>query len=124
MNYSRRNVSFITWKISVIGFLCVVSLYANAQFKNIKVDEGTDGKRAAEPSIVINPNDSKNIVVATSDGNINYSFDSGQTWARTKLTSQLGVYGDPVLVSDDKGAMYCLHLSDASGEGVKNEKSL
>jgi hypothetical protein len=124
MNYSCRNVSFITRKICAIAFLCVVSFYASAQFKNIMVDEGVDGKRAAEPSIAINPSDPKNIVIATSDGNINYSFDSGQTWARTKLTSQFGVYGDPVLVSDDKGTMYCLHLSDASGEGLKNEKSL
>jgi hypothetical protein len=107
-----------------MGFLCVISLYANAQFKNIKVDEGIDGKRAAEPSIAINPSDPKNVVVATSDGTINFSFDSGQTWGKTKLNSLLGVYGDPVLVSDDKGTMYCLHLSDASGEGLKNAKSL
>jgi hypothetical protein len=124
MNYSCSKVSYMTRKISAMGFLCVISFYANAQFKNIKVDQGADGKRAAEPSIVINPNDPKNVVVATSDGNINYSFDSGQTWARTKLTSPLGIYGDPVLISDDKGTMYCLHLSDASGEGLKNEKSL
>jgi hypothetical protein len=120
----HKSSYMIRRRFVAMGFLCVISLYANAQFKNIKVDESTDGKRAAEPSIAMNPGDPKNVVVATSDGTINYSFDSGQTWAKTKLSSSLGVYGDPVLVSDDKGTMYCLHLSDASGEGLKNEKSL
>jgi hypothetical protein len=125
MNYSCSKSSYmVTLRFVAIGFFCVISLYANAQFKNIKVDEGTDGKRAAEPSIVINPSDPKNVVVATSEGIINYSFDAGQTWAKTKLNSSLGVFGDPVLVTDDKGTMYCLHLSDGSAEGLKNEKSL
>ena len=122
--YSYIKECYTTRKMIAIIFLSVISFCADAQFKNIKVDEGTDGKRAAEPSIAVNPDDPKNVVVASSGGNISYSFDGGQTWGRTKLSSPHGIYGDPVLVSDDKGTMACLNLSDPSGEGLKNDKSL
>lgn len=111
-------------KISAILLFCIVCFSAQAQFKNIRVyDPGNEG-RAAEPSVAVNPDDAKNIVVATSGGRISYTFDGGQTWETTKLTSSLGIFGNPVLVADDKGTMYCLHMSDPSGEGLKNDKSL
>ena len=122
--YSVSKACYMPGKIITLVFLSVISFCAEAQIKNIKVDEGNDGRRAGEPSIAINPDDPKNVVVAYSGGNISYSFDGGQTWTRTTLSSSRGIYGDPVLVADDKGTMACLHLSDASGEGLKNDKSL
>ena len=122
--YSDSKACYLTGKIIALIFLSVMPFCTDAQFKNIKIDEGVDGKRAGGPSIVINPNDPKNVVVASSGGTISYSFDGGGTWAQTKLSSSYGIYGDPVLVSDDKGTLACLHLSDASGEGLKNDKSL
>src|SRR6188768_3730693 len=109
--YSDSNAWYMTRKIIALFFLSVISFCADAQFKNIKIDEGADGKRVGEPSIAINPSDPKNVVVASSGGTISYSFDGGATWERTKLSSTYGIYGDPVLVSDDKGTMACLQLS-------------
>src|SRR5688572_12528104 len=114
--YSDSKACYLTGKVIALIFLSVMPFCSDAQFKNIKIDEGVDGKRAGGPSIVINPDDPKNVVVASSGGTISYSFDGGGTWAQTKLSSSYGIYGDPVLVSDDKGTMACLHLSDASGE--------
>ena len=122
--YSDNKSCYMTGKIIALVFLSVISFGAVAQIKNIMVDEGAEGKRAGEPSIAINPSDPKNVVVASSGGTISYSFDGGGTWAQTKLSSSYGIYGDPVLVSDDKGTLACLHLSDPSGEGLKNDKSL
>jgi len=121
--YFDRKACYRT-KIIATFFLFIISFCSDAQFKNIKVDESAEGKRAGEPSVAVNPSDPKNVVVASSGGTISYTFDGGGTWAQTKLSSPFGIYGDPVLVSDDKGTMACLHLSDPSGEGLKNDKSL
>jgi hypothetical protein len=42
-----------------------------------------------------------------------YSFDGGLSWAPRKLESELGVWGDPCVVSDTKGNFYFFHLSNA-----------
>lgn len=111
-------------KVSMIGILCFGFLCGQAQFKNIMLDEASPKNRVAEPSIAINQKDTKNIVAASILDNIYYTFDGGQTWNKTKLTSPFGVYGDPVLISDAKGNFYAFHLSDPTGEGWRNEKSL
>src|SRR5688572_29929155 len=104
--------------------LLFTSLNSFAQFKNIKLDEGSPTNRVCEPSVTINRKNPNNIVAASIMDNIYYTVDGGATWQTQKLTSPLGVYGDPVLVSDDKGNIYSFHLSDPTGEGWKNEKSL
>jgi hypothetical protein len=104
--------------------ICLCSVSVCAQFKNIKLDEASEGNRVTEPSITINRRDTKNIVAASILDNIYYTFDGGLTWEKTKVKSAFGVYGDPVLVSDDKGTLYSFHLSDPTGEGWKNEKSM
>ncbi len=102
----------------------VTSLSSFAQFKNIKLDEATSTNRVCEPSITINRKNPNNIIAASILDNIYYTLDGGITWQNHKLTSAQGVYGDPVLVSDDKGNIYSFHLSDPTGEGWKNEKSM
>jgi hypothetical protein len=111
-------------QVGVIGVLCLSTFNVGAQFKNIKLDEASPENRVTEPSITINLKDTKNIVAASILDNIYYTLDGGLTWEKTKVTSPLGVYGDPVVVSDDKGTIYSFHLSDPTGEGWKNEKSL
>src|SRR5688572_30993183 len=86
-----------------------------AQFKNIKLDEGTARNHVAEPSITINKKNPTNIVAASVPDKIYYTSDGGTTWQSTKLTSSSGVYKNPVLVSDDKGSVYSFHLSDPTG---------
>lgn len=110
--------------VGVMSLLCLIAFESGAQFKNIKLDDASPGNRVTEPSITINPKNTKNIVAASILDNIYFTFDGGQTWEKTKLTSPYGVYGDPVLVSDEKGNLYSFHLSDPTGEGSKNEKSL
>lgn len=95
-----------------------------AQFKNIKLDEATPTNRVCEPTITINRKNPNNIVAASILDNVYYTMDGGGTWQTVKVTSPAGVYGDPVLVSDDKGTIYSFHLSDPTGEGWKNEKSM
>jgi hypothetical protein len=94
------------------------------QFKNVKLDAFGPDSRACEPAIAVNPRNPNNIVASSVLDNIYYTFDGGQTWEKKKITSPFGVYGDPVLVADQKGDFYHFHLSDPTGEGWSNEKSL
>lgn len=112
-------------KVSVLMVLTVLTgSQAFAQFKNVIVDQGGGGNYACEPSVAINPRNTKNIVAVSVMNNIYVSTDAGLTWEKKKIESPYGVYGDPVIVSDPRGNFYYFHLSDPTGEGWKNEKSL
>jgi hypothetical protein len=103
-----------------------VSQFSFGQFKNIKLDEQrADNLYACEPSISINPRDTKNIVAASLLDNVYYTKDGGLTWQKSKLQSPWGVYGDPSLVVDGKGTFYYFHLSDPThGSGDYSSEKL
>ncbi|HPM31124.1 MAG TPA: sialidase family protein [Chryseolinea sp.] len=111
-------------RLSILIVLVAYSIPSFSQFKNIKLDEQTETNRVAEPSIAINHKDPNNIVAASILDNIYTTKNGGLTWKKIKVTSPSGVYGDPVLICTDKGTFYYFHLSDPTGEGWRNEKSL
>ena len=51
------------------------------------------------------------MVAGANNFNAYHSTDSGKTWLRQKLTSQFGVWGDPVVDVDDSGNFFFFHLS-------------
>lgn len=93
-------------------------LLATGQFKNIKVNQDKEGLYpAVEPSVIINPSNTQNIVIGTGLNRVIFSKDGGTTWMETALKSPYGVIGDPVLTADHKGSIYYFHLADAVGKG-------
>ncbi len=74
------------------------------------------GHSPCEPSIFINPTNTKNIVAGAIIDRYYYSNDGGKKWKNGKLKSSYGVYGDPVIIADTMGHFYYLHLSDPSGK--------
>lgn len=111
-------------QVLLIFLLWLSTLNVSAQFKNIKLDDESDGNPASEPGIVISPKNASNIVVTSDPDKVYYSNDGGETWEKTKIVSSNGVYGESVLIADEKGVIYSFHVSDPSGEGLNNEKSL
>src|SRR5688572_24914526 len=110
-------------------FLTVLSLIvflqqAKAQFKNILLDTGSPDNRACEPSIAISLDDPKIIVAASVLNNVYYTSNGGLSWEKSKLTSPMGVWGDPVVISDFKGNFYYFHLSDPTGKNWASEEIL
>jgi hypothetical protein len=102
-----------------------VPLLASAQFKNIVLAEQTEGKYPpVEPSIVVNPDNPKNIVAGIVLDRAVYTKDGGVTWKETTLKSSYGVYGDPALIADTKGNIYYFHLADPSGKGRSSDEWL
>ena len=105
---------FTAWTGSVWG-----------QFKNMMLDEQGEGRAyVCEPTVAINPRHPGNIVVGSVLDNVYYTKDGGSTWKREKLSSEFGVYGDPVVIADPKGVFYYFHLSDPTGGkgGYDSEK--
>lgn len=110
----------------VIALLAIVfAQQGKGQFKNIMLDEQSEGQRfVCEPTIAINPKYPNNIVAGSVLDNVYYTKDGGETWNKRKLTSPYGVYGDPAVIADPKGSFYYLHLSDPTGGkgGYDSEK--
>jgi hypothetical protein len=108
-----------------ICFLLLVSQMSVAQFKNIKLDEKTDGDYVCEPSIAINSKNVNNIVAASVLNNIYVTNDGGLSWKKQDLQSPLGVYGDPALIADPSGNFHFFHLSDPTlGKGDYDSEKL
>ena len=110
---------------NMIPVLMTCPFLAFGQFKNIKLDEADSiGFPPSEPSVAINLKDKDNIVVGAIIDKVYVTKDGGNSWSKQRLTSSYGVWGDPVVVSDKKGAFYYLHLSDPTGENWKSDKVL
>jgi len=65
----------------------------------------------SEPHIVINRKIPGNIVGGSILDNVYYTGNDGKQWTHTRLSSPYGVYGDPVLISDNDGRIYYFHLA-------------
>ncbi len=87
--------------------------------QNVMIGKGEPGMRLGpcEPSIFINPSNTKHVVAGSVLNNFYHSHDGGLTWESGILESSMGVFGDPVIYADQKGNFYFLHLSDPSGKG-------
>ncbi len=98
-------------------FSAFAGCLACAQPKNIRIAQSENLRRGiCEPSIVVNKKNTKNIVAGAILDRVFYSFDGGRTWTADTLKSSYGVWGDPVLISDEKGHIYYFHLSDPTGK--------
>lgn len=96
-----------------------------AQFKNIVLDTQDSVTRApAEPSVAISFKDKDNIVAASILDKVYTTQDGGKSWTKSRLQSSMGVWGDPVVISDKKGDFYYFHLSDPTGKNWDSEEIL
>ncbi len=89
--------------------LLVIAQILDAQHRSILLIEG---EGACEPSIKLDPNDPDRMVAGVVLNHVLHSSDGGETWVKDKLTSPYGVWGDPVIEVDSKGAFYYFHLSN------------
>jgi len=65
-----------------------------------------------EVTICINPKNPLNVVAGSNLDFYYYSTDGGFTWTEGRLSSSLGVWGDPCVIFDTEGNLYYGHLSD------------
>lgn len=103
------------------SLILICSLSVFAQFPNILLDEQGS---PSEPSIVINPKNPDNIVAGAILDKVYVTEDAGKSWKRGRISSSMGVWGDPCLIADPKGNIYYLHLSDPTGKNWRSEEIL
>jgi Neuraminidase (sialidase) len=108
----------------IFAFLFVANFVAAQPYKNIKIHEGPSAGGPEEPSIFISPKDTNIVVAGANINNVYYSKDGGRTWVNDKLESRYGVWGDPVIIANEKGHFYFFHLSDPTGENWASEEIL
>lgn len=89
----------------------LISAITYAQVPNIRVSSPT-ANRPNEVSIAVNPLDPNYISAASNLDYFYYSTNAGLTWSQKRLTSTLGVWGDPVVVYDNSGNLFFAHLSN------------
>lgn len=108
-----------------LGFISASKINLNAQeIKNILLDDSGFLYQPCEPSIAINQKNTENIVAGAILNKVYVTEDGGKTWQKGKLSSSLGVFGDPCIISDKKGNFYYFHLSDPDQKGWMSEKIL
>lgn len=92
-------------------FLTASSLFA--QYQNIVIDNTGSPE---EPSIMINPKNTNQLVAGSNIDNYYYSEDGGFTWTKGTLVSPgNGVWGDPCIIVDTAESFYFFHLANPPG---------
>ena len=99
-------------KITVFIFLLnIFYTFSYSQvYREIVIDDSGDPN---EPAIVLNPNNTNEIVAGANIDSYYYSRDGGYTWNEGTLQSTNGVWGDPAIACDSEGNFYFFHLSNA-----------
>ena len=82
--------------------LSTVEYEIPANIANIKIQTGSGFVGPCEPSISISPVDPNFVVAGAVLDNLYVSHDGGSTWKTSRLKSSFGVYGDPVVMFDQK----------------------
>ena len=105
------------YKNSLFIFVLVsfLSLELNAQHTNVMIGDSTSVSYPEEPTIALDPNNTDILLAGANIRELYVSEDGGQTWTYNELSSSLGVYGDPCIVSDNHGNFYYFHLANPEG---------
>lgn len=77
-----------------------------------------------EPTICINPMNINHIVAGSVLDNVYVSNDGGHNWTNNKLTSDFGVYGDPVIRMTKDGKPLYSHLANSAGKAYNSTEFL
>lgn len=90
----------------------------------VTIDQGPRIIGPCEPSISVNPTNTLNMVAGSVLDRHYHSFDGGKTWTNGRLTSMLGVYGDPVVKHTKTGRALYGHLSNPAGKAYTSPEFL
>ena len=95
----------------IVVFFLAITLNCFAQFQNVQVNK-IESSDPEEVTIAINPQNPEQLAAGANISYFYSSNDSGKTWNEKKLSSSLGVWGDPVVIYNNKGELFFSHLSN------------
>lgn len=107
----------------ILLLFVTISIFSCKNSEVISLEFGTPltGYNPCEPSIAINPTNTDNIVAGAILNRYYYTKNGGKKWVKGKLKSEWGVHGDPMIIADQKGNFYYMHLSNPTGKGRTHE---
>lgn len=70
-----------------------------------------------EPSIYINPKNTKEVIAGSVLNDYYYSVDGGESWSSKSIKCKWGVHGDPCMLIDTAQRYYFFHLSNVKRTG-------
>lgn len=89
------------------------------------IDRGPAMVGPEEPSICVNPANTKHIIAGANISHVYTSDDGGYTWTSETLKSEThGVYGDPCIIANKDGSTFFFHLSNPDGLGWASDSLL
>lgn len=74
---------------------------------------GTALQACNEPAVVMSASNHNIILAATNTKHLFWSENRGQTYQHKQAESSMGVYGDPVLIRNEQGDFFYIHLARA-----------
>ncbi len=95
-------------------FFITFSELTYSQFKNIKISPPTSLNTPHEPSVVINPKNTKEIMICSNYKDYFFSNDGGLNWKYDSVLSTFGMGGNPCVLVDNSEQYYYFHISTVS----------
>lgn len=99
--------------------LLLLAFAAFGQFDNVQLPKpksATYPYSQVEPSICVNPKNTKEMIAGTVMNDYYYSEDGGKNWKSKSIRSKYGVNGDPCMLIDTLERYFYFHLSNIKGE--------
>ncbi|MCF6172033.1 MAG: T9SS type A sorting domain-containing protein [Bacteroidales bacterium] len=96
----------------ISALLSFLAIGVFGQYQNVEI---SDVSSPNEPSIVMNPKNTDELVAGANLRSFYFSVDGGLTWTRQGMQSDYGVAGDPCFIVDTAGNFYFFHLSSPPG---------
>ena len=92
-------------------FTCGIWAQETVELVQLPRPESSYKYAQVEPSIAIHPKNQKWMIAGSVLSDYYYSKNGGKSWKAKKMESPYGVYGDPVMIFDQKGKPYYFHLA-------------
>lgn len=100
-------------------FLFLTSIYFSlGQHQNVIIGDPLAWGLPSEPTVCINPANPDEILVGAMGDNYYISYNGGNSWTHGVLQSSWGVNADPVVLVDQHGRFFYLHLPDVINKVV------
>jgi len=113
---------FIFMAVLVVSVCCTLYGGLRAQHPNVVIGLPMGWGLPTEPAVAMNPSNTDEILAAGMRDNEYYSPDGGFSWTHGFIQSPYGVNADPVILVDQSGRWYYLHLVDSINRVVCHRK--
>ncbi len=119
------SVNFLLFSCTRRTFTGNIKVFQNLRIGEIVTIHQANAPYApCEPSIAIQRINTDTIVAGAVLNHVYRSFNGGKSWEKDQLRSSYGVYGDPVIRSNDDGSFLYAHLSLPSGRAYSSPSFL